>query len=131
MENVYSEEALCSVFELGRMYYEMGYSLPAERVFHGLAAVDRGLTPSRIGLGLVKLERSLFDEAAFYFRGALQEGNYSLEAKLGLCAAFIGSGDIARAKSLLLQLATELEKSPRSSTELRTLWEAFALRCDR
>ncbi len=35
----YSQTELNSIYELGRLYYEMGYFAPAERLFTGLSAV--------------------------------------------------------------------------------------------
>ena len=129
-ERSYSEDELMSFYELGRMYYEMGYFAPAERIFSGLAAVDQGATPARCGLGLVKLERGLHDQSQQHFRLALQESAFPLQAKLGLVASFLASGEIQRAKSLLVELASELEAAPGENADLRVLWEAFALRCD-
>lgn len=126
----YSNEELISIYELGRMYLEMGYYTPAERIFNGLCVVDSGTTPGRVSLGVIKLERGLFEESAQHFKRALQEGYYPLQAKLGLSVAFIGQGDISRAKSVLVQVASELEKSNGTPAELRTLWEALALRCE-
>ena len=108
----------------------MGYYTPAERIFNGLCVIDGGVTPSRISLGVIKLERGLFEESAQHFKRALQEGYYPLQSKLGLSIVFIGQGDISRAKSVLVQLATELEKAIDAPSELRTLWEALALRCE-
>ena len=59
----YTKEMLSAAYELGRLYFESGYFVPAERIFSGLAAVDRGLTPSRVGLGLIRLEKGQFQEA--------------------------------------------------------------------
>lgn len=126
----YTDDELLAIYELGRLYLEMGYYTPAERVFNGLCVVDAGKTPGRVGLGVVKLERGLYDESINHFRRALQEGRYPLQAKLGLCVAFIGQGDVTRAKSILVQLATDLERARDAPAELRTLWEALALRCE-
>ena len=56
----YPEPILRAIYELGRLYYEMGYFAPAERVFAGLASIDKGSTASDVGLGLVKLECGLY-----------------------------------------------------------------------
>ena len=96
----YTSEELTSIYELGRLYFEMGYFAPAERIFSGLAAVDDDRTPSRLGLGLVKLERGLYQEAAVHFRAALQSNTYTLQSKLGMCAAFVAVGEVSRARSI-------------------------------
>ncbi len=126
----YHDEELLSIYELGRMYYEMGYFVPAERIFQGLLAVDGNNTPARLGLGLLKLEHRAYPEAIINFKTAVQNNHYPIQAKLGLACSFIGLGEIDRAKQLLLQLAPELETNREISSELRALWEMLALRCD-
>ncbi|OVE79675.1 hypothetical protein BVY02_02520 [bacterium J17] len=106
----YPPEVLGGIYELGRLYYELGYYGPAERIFLGLSVVDRFSTPARLGLALVKLELGLFQESTVYFRAALQEGPQALHAKLGMCAAFIAMGEITRARSMLGQLAREFAR---------------------
>ena len=129
MENTYSNEELSSLYELGRLYFEMGYFAPAERVFNGLCAVGEGRTPARLGLGLVKLERVLYQEATIQFRNALQLTSSSLQAKLGLCAAFIAIGEISRARTILAEIAKSAELNEQTDAEIRRLFEAFVIRC--
>lgn len=123
----YSKELLLSAYELGRLYFESGYFVPAERIFTGLAAVDRGLTPARIGLGLIRLEKAQFQEAIVHLRAGLQGAVYVPEAKIALAFAFLGLGEVQRAHSLLLELAREPQLNERR--ELRALYEAAMLRC--
>ncbi len=125
----YSGEELSSIYELGRMYFEMGYFAPAERIFNGLCAVGEPRTPARLGLGLVKLERGLYQEAAAHFRAALQVPGCSLQSKLGLCAAFVAVGEISRARSILTEIGKSGELSSDTDAEVRRLFEAFAIRC--
>jgi hypothetical protein len=126
----YTQEDLTSIYELGRMYFEMGFFMPAERIFAGLTVVDNGTTPARLGLGLLKLERGLFQESTVFFRASLQAKTFTLEAKLGLVAAFLGMGEIPRARSLLAEIAKEIQSTPAAvHPEVRTLAEAFAQRC--
>lgn len=125
----YTNDELFSMYELGRMYFEMGYFAPAERIFNGLSAVDEDRTPSRLGLGLVKLERGLYQEAAVHFRAALQSGVYPLQSKLGMCTAFIAVGELSRAKSILAEIAKGSEVDAQTESELRKLYEALAIRC--
>ena len=122
----YSREELTSMYELGRLYYEMGYVAPAERMFAGLAGIDGNATASRIGLGLLKLERGAFQEATAHFRSALQAGTYVVSAKIGLVLAFIGLQEFARARSLL----SEVGKDPLEITpEIKQLVDALTERC--
>lgn len=125
----YSNEELIAIYELGRLYFEMGYFAPAERIFNGLAAIDEGRSPARLGLGLIRLERGLHQEAATQFRQVLELGTYELQAKLALCGAFVATGELPRAKSLLNELAKVLERNPGTDPELRKLYQAFVLRC--
>jgi tetratricopeptide (TPR) repeat protein len=125
----YSQIELNSIYELGRLYYEMGYFAPAERLFSGLAAVDEGKTPARVGLGLVKLERGLVTEAASHFRLALQSSQFSVSARFGLCCAFIAGGEFERARSLLVQLERDVNGEGGVPAEHRNLWEAMNMRC--
>jgi len=122
----YTREELTAMYELGRLYYEMGYVAPAERMFAGLAGIDGNATASRIGLGLLKIERGAFQEATAHFRAALQAGTYIPSAKIGLVIAFIGMQEFARARSLL----SEVTKDPRDLTpEMKQLVEALTERC--
>ena len=125
----YSKKILFSIYELGRLYFEMGYFAPAERIFVGLAGMDGGQTPSLVGLGLVKLECGLFPESIAYFREALEREVFPLQAKLGLSAAFISTGEYARARSILTQIKRDQGGEDRLDEETRMLWEALDVRC--
>ena len=125
----YSNEELVAIYELGRLYFEMGYFVPAERIFNGLAVVDGGKTPARLGLGLVKLERGLFQEAMIHLRGVLKSGPHRMQAKLALCAAHIGAGEIVRSQSILGEIAQELGQGVEIHHEQRRFYEALVLRC--
>jgi hypothetical protein len=107
----------------------MGYFVPAERIFNGLIAVEESATPARVGLGLVKLERGLYQEATQHFRHALQHGSYSLQVKLGLVASFIASGERARARTILAEISKAGEINERLDPEIKRLFEAFVIRC--
>ena len=118
-----------SAYELGRMYYEMGYMAPAERIFGGLANTDEGSTPSRIGLGIIKLEGGLYEEAAYYFRASLENGNFMLQARLGLCCCFLASRETSRAISTLQQINKEHESELVHNPAMTRLWESLYIRC--
>ncbi len=126
---IYTQQELFSIYELGRLYFEMGFYVPAERIFSGLSVVDQNLTPARVGLGVLKLERGLFQESAVHFRAAIQSNAFLLEAKLGLVAAFTGMGELPRARSLLSEVAKEFRETNEVSSELVALAEVFATRC--
>ena len=123
----YSREMLAALYELGRLYFESGYFLPAERIFVGLSAIDRGMTPARVGLGLIRLEKGQSQEAIPHLRAGLQAGFYIPESKVGLALSFISLGEKQRAYSLLLELARE--PAMNENRELRALYEAAMLRC--
>ena len=125
----YADEQLKAIYELGRLYFEMGYFAPAERIFAGLSVVDGAQTPARLGLGLVKLERGLFQEAAVHFRNVIQSGRYTLPAKVALASAFLAAGELTRAKSMLGEISKEAGPQLAQDTEMRILWEALVIRC--
>lgn len=125
----YSPAELTSIYELGRLYFEMGYFIPAERIFGGLSAVDGGQTPSRLGLGLVKLERGFPQEAVLHLRAALQNLPTRLQTELALALAFVAEGEFLRARQMLEQIAKDHARNTSFSGELRTLWKALSLRC--
>jgi hypothetical protein len=125
----YSNEELVAIFELGRLYFEMGYFAPAERIFAGLSVVDDERTPCRIGLGLVKLERGLFQEATTHFRQSLQIGKYPILAKLGLCAAFVAMKEMSRAQSILAEISNDPDHLRMIDPDQQRLFEALVLRC--
>lgn len=125
-------QELSAIYGLARLYYEMGYLSAAERILNGLVKVDYGHTPSRVALGLVKLESGRPDEAIQMFRGAVKEPRRQEEqvaGKLGLVAAFLYVGDLERGKLLVREIQQDLEQNVVVSASLRTLWEAFAIRC--
>jgi len=124
----YSVDELSSIYELGRSYFEMGYYAPAERIFNGLIAVDGHHVPARLALGMVKLERGLYEEGSTHFRVVLEQGGFELQAKLGLCAAFVASKEIPRAQSILAEISSTLETQRGVDPEIRKLYEAFVLR---
>ena len=125
----YSEEQLAAIYRLGRLYYESGYFAPAERIFSGLAAVDEGQTSSRLGLGLVKLELGLYEEAARTLGQVAQGGKHEFEAKLALCGAFLGRGEGQRARSLLTQIRAEHGQELQRNGGYLNLWRAFSNVC--
>ncbi|MCB0345637.1 MAG: tetratricopeptide repeat protein [Bdellovibrionales bacterium] len=127
----YSSEVVAGIYELGRMYFDMGYSGPAERIFTGLASSAPGQTPALVGLGLLRLEQGRVEDAVALLGRELETGNFHVEAKMGLAAACLARGDMAKAKSILVPLAADLEGLRGAiSPAVRDLWEAMALRCD-
>jgi len=126
---IYPPELLSSIYELGRMYFEMGYFAPAEKIFQGLVAVDKGSTPSRVGLGLVKIERGRYQEATMNFRSSIQSGYYELQAKMGMVFSFIAQGELSRAMSMLTQIDGEHREEIMRDEGVRTLFEAAYIRC--
>lgn len=124
--SVYSNEALTGIFELGRMYYETGFFAPAERIFAGLVSVDNGFTPSKLGLGLVKLDLGLYNEASTLFRQCIEDRSFDRSAKIALAICFIAQGELKRAQSLLVEVAEVSRKS--LSYEERKLLEGLLLR---
>ena len=124
----YSDEELSAIYELGRLYFEMGYFAPAERVFNGLSAVDNGSTPARLGVGLVKLETGLYQEAAAHFRVCLQNDICPSSSKLALCATYIAVREISRARSILSEIRKSGELSA-ASPDVKRFYEALTIRC--
>ena len=122
----YTYQDLVSLYELGRLYFDMGYFAPSERIFNGLVEIDEGETPAQLGLGLIRLERSLPGEAITHFRSVLQgPPRYHLSAKFGLCSAFLSSEEGSRADSILHQIQREHLAELQGSRALRLLWEAL------
>ena len=125
----YSQELLEAIYELGCLYLEMGYLIPAEKIFAGLAAIDDGKTPSKLGLGIIKLEEGLPQESSGFFREEMQEGRPNSErAKLGVVTSFLAAGEIARAYSMLEE---SVKETPDEELEpnLRSFRSALLVRC--
>lgn len=118
----YTREQVVALYELGRMYFEMGYFTPAERIFNGLAVIDEQGVPARIALGLLKLERGLHAEASGHFRASLQAKMYPLQAKLGLCFAFLAAGEKSRVRSVLEEIVKTSVIDHTVDPEVRTLF---------
>ncbi len=121
----YSKEELTAIYELGRLYYEMGYFVPAERIFAGLCAVDSGQTAARLALGIVKLECGLFADSLVHLRHANQEPQYEMPAKLALSAAFVGMKELMRAQSMLAEIKKKFGKQLDGNRAAAALWEAL------
>ena len=109
----------------------MGYLAPSERIFQGLAFCDRGKTPARIGLGLIKLETGLFEAAAASFRGAIDYDQLPLRARLGMSFVFLAQRDFARASSLLILVEKEFSSELAKNSVLKRLFEAAKLRASK
>lgn len=125
----YSAEELSNIYELGRLYFETGFFAPAERIFNGLLAIDPAATPSRLGLGLVKLELGLFNEAATLFRQCLEGNEFEMRAKVGLACCFLASNESSRAESLLREVRlAEKDGVVSFAAEEQRLLEALVLR---
>ena len=122
----YSLGALIGIFELGRMYYETGFFAPAERIFTGLAVIDKSAMPSKLGLGLVKLELGLYNEASTFFRQCIEERAFDVSAKISLAVCFIAQGELKRAQSLLVEVAEVSKKT--LGYEERKLLDALLIR---
>lgn len=124
----YAEKELFAFYELGRMYYELGYFAAAERIFSGLAAIDGGATPAKVGLGLIKLETGLIDDAVTYFREGLEVEPYKVIAKIGLAAAFIANNELPRARSVLGQVERDFQTDQTISPAVVKLCSALAIK---
>ena len=124
-ESAYSRDQLIALYELGRMYYEMGYFTPAERIFNGIAILDEQAAPARLALGLLKLERGLHAEAATHFRSVLQHDAYAFQAKLGLCLSFLRAGERSRARSVLAEIVKSSGGVEATEPEVGTLFGAL------
>ncbi len=127
----YSEDQLLSIYTLGKMYLEMGYFVPAERVFSGLVKIDKNFdTPANVGLGLLRLYKGQHQESTAFFRLLLQSPKFSLFAKLGLAAAFLGLKEFSRARLLLLEVQSEYKKRQINDTQIKSLIDAFYICCN-
>lgn len=130
MNEQYQRDELAAIYELGRIYYEMGYFAAAERVFSGLSSSSSISAPALLGQALIRIEHKQYDDALNLLRALIQEGTLALEAKIAMCACLVAMGDFSRGKSLVVQVGRDLERDGRELTNFRRLWEALAIRCD-
>lgn len=127
----YTEEQFESIYALGKMYLEMGYFVPAERIFAGLAKIDLNfITAANVGLALLRLQKGQYQESTVFFRLLLQSPRFSLFAKLGLSAAFLGQKELSRARLLLLEVQSEYNKRRVNDTQIKKLIESFFICCN-
>ena len=124
----YSSQQLESLYSLARMYFELGYLIPAERIFSGLAAVNPQFAPALLGLGLLRLERGQSEEAAAAFRQIPSDSDYSFAARIGMGLAFLADEEDSRARSILSELEKTLEPGSLDAVEQRFL-ESLRQRC--
>jgi tetratricopeptide (TPR) repeat protein len=125
-------QELGAIYGLARLYYEMGYLSASERILNGLVEIDEGQTPSRVALGVVKLESGRPEEAIQMFRTAVKfprRQEDQVAGKLGLVASFLYMGDLERGKLLVREIQQDMEQNVVATASLRNLWEAFAIRC--
>lgn len=127
----YPADELKAIYELGKLYFEMGYFVPAERIFQGLLASDaEEITPARLGVGLVKLETGLFQESTSFFRTTIEKATFGLEGQLALAMASLGLGDTTRVRALLRQMEIEVKGVTFTRPDLFHLWESLMIRCE-
>ncbi len=126
----YTDHTLQAIYELGRLYFDMGYFVPAERIFGGLANVDQGTTPARVGLGLIKLEAGLYEESVTHFRDALEKKEFEPQAKLGLAMAFLALGEDSRARWIVNELKQKRAKELQVDSNLGRLTDCLLARLD-
>lgn len=126
----YSREQLVALYQLGRLYYRMGYYAPAERIFHGILAMNEEETAARIGLGLIKLERGAFKDSAEHFRKALENSHFKLQSKIGLATTFIAEGEEVRARSLLEEIDQQIDDLEKLDPGLRKLLDVLFRCCE-
>ena len=128
--NTYQRDQILGLYELGRLYYEMGIFPSAEKIFAGLIAVQAPFVPCHVGLGLVKLERGQYEEADYWFREALKNKDFELEAKFGLTLVFLATNELGRAKVLMNQMEPFFSSQKNSDPILQNLREALFLRLE-
>lgn len=123
----YPDQQLKAIYELGKAYFDMGYFVPAERIFAGLASLDQGKTPARIGLGLIKLETGLYEESVAYFRDAfaLENKYFELQSKLGLGMAFLAIGERSRAHLIFNEIREKKSLELDNEPDLRKLTDCL------
>lgn len=126
----YSEDLLKSICELGRLYLEMGFFVPAERIFNGLIVIEPGLSCARLGLAIVKLERGLYAEASSQFRLAMQSEQFQIYSKLGLCCCYLAQKDLKRASSILQETRGDITSKAQGEVELMRLYNALRARVE-
>ena len=126
----YSDSQFLAIYELGRLYYQMGFSASAEKIFSGLVAVRSESVNSLIGLGLVRLERGLFSAAFDTFRLALNIDSSSVEAKIGMAVSAVALKDFSRAQVILSEIQRESFEYLNRRDSLRMIVESFLLRAE-
>ncbi|MCC6931963.1 MAG: tetratricopeptide repeat protein [Deltaproteobacteria bacterium] len=107
----YSSNELKEIYRIAKLYYEMGYIVPAEKLFWGIVSVRDDFFEAHLGLGVIYLEKGQVDDAAKHFRRAMTTEQFAVEAKIGLALSFIATSSLARAQALLAQMAYENLKS--------------------
>ena len=125
---IYSTKQKESLYALGRMYLELGYLIPAERIFNGIVSVDKDFAAAGLGLGMARLERGLQEEAVSAFRQVLEVEGYAFEARLGMCLAFIAQGEEDRAASVLKELYSSGMISSAAGAQ-RVFYDSLRKRC--
>lgn len=124
-KNDYASEEICGLYELGRLYYEMGIYSSAEKLFAGLMAIHAQIVPCHVGLGLVKLERGYYEEAENCFREGLKNKDFEIEAKFGMVLVFIATNEVGRAKVLMDQITPVFDNKKNNDQVLLNLKEAL------
>ena len=120
---IFSEKELYSIYELGKLYYDMGYFSAAERVFSGLIEIDGGDTPSLLGLGLVKFERGQYEEASLLFMKVMDKTpEFELEARIALGICLVALKDYPKARVVLEDVTTRLGDSSSQTYKLASAY---------
>lgn len=105
----YSDEELSHIYELARLYLEMGNVKSAEIILSGLVEVAPDFAPGWMGMAYIQMLSKNYEAASLAARNALRVVPGSPEALLYLVACLLTLGDFNSAGSFLGEIQEKID----------------------
>lgn len=105
----YSDEEIVHIYELARLFLELGELSKADIVVTGLIEIAPEFSPARLAKGYVALHEGNFELAVDQGRQMLALAPLNPQAMLLLVSAFLGTGDFNQAGTLLGEVGETIE----------------------
>ena len=105
----YSDEEVLCIFELGRLYIEIGEFVKAEEIFLGLIEIAPQYTPAWLGISYIEVSRKKYESAIKYLIQALSLNKDSIEVQIFLIVCTLSTKDFQSAGTYLGEVQEKIE----------------------
>lgn len=112
----YSDEEIHQIYELGKLYMEIGQVRKAETIMNGLNAVAPDFAPAWLATAYLAILSQNIDAAISASQNALRVDGNSVEAMLYLSSLFLTSGDYNSAGTYIGEAGEKIEAGETRNT---------------